>query len=75
MAIKISSVKFGDMEVNFEGTEGLSLKKLLEAAGIHQDGQQFIINGDRKAPVTNAAGTTVRNGDTVEIFDRPQAGK
>lgn len=75
MAIKVSGVKIGELEVAFEDTEGATLKQVLAAAGIRQDGQQFIINGDRKAPVTNPAGTTLRDGDTVEVFDRPQAGR
>jgi sulfur carrier protein ThiS len=74
MAIKVSGVKIGELEVSLEGAEGATLKQVLAAVGIAQTGQQFIINGDRKAPVTNAAGATVRDGDTVEVFDRPQAG-
>jgi len=75
MAIKISGVKIGELEVTVEGTEGATLKQVLAAAGIHQDGMQFVINGDRKAPVTNvAAAGTLRDGDTVEVYDRPQAG-
>lgn len=74
MAIKVSGVKIGELEVTIDGGEGASLKQVLEAVGVRQDGQQFIINGDRKAPVTNTIATTLRDGDTVEVFDRPQAG-
>ena len=74
MAIKVSGVKIGDLEVNIDGGEGATLKQVLTAVGIAQEGQQFIINGDRKAPVTNPAGTRIMDGDTIEVFDRPQAG-
>lgn len=75
MAIKVSGVKIGELEVTIEGTDGATLKQVLAAVGIHQDGQQFIVNGDRKAPVTNTTGVRLNDGDTVEVFDRPQAGR
>ena len=74
MGITIKGFKIGQLEVVVEGSEGHTLKEVLTAAGVKQDGQQFIINGDRKAPVTDTAKATVRSGDTVEVYDRPQAG-
>lgn len=74
MAIKVSGVKIGNLEAQIEGSEGASLKDVCKAIGVHHDGQQFIINGDRKNPVTDC-NSIVRDGDSVEIYDRPKAGK
>ena len=75
MAIKVSGVKIGELEVTIEGGEGATLKQVLDAVGVKQDGMQFVINGDRKAPVTGTTGVRLRDGDTVEVFDRPEAGE
>ena len=75
MAVTVKGLRIGELNVEFEGTDGMTLKQVLTAAGIKQDGQQFIINGDTKNPVTNPAAARLADGDTVKVEARPQAGR
>lgn len=67
---KITGFKIGELSVQIDAPEGATLKQVLAAAGIHQEGSTFVINGDR-ATLTDV----VRPGDKVEVQPKPRAGR
>lgn len=71
MAVKVSGLRIGELAVDLEGTDGMTLQQVLADAGIRQEGAQFVINGRPTVDLT----TPIRDGDEIEVADRPKAGR
>lgn len=71
MAIKVTGFKIGNAEIAVEGAEDCTIRQACEALGIKIEGQTFVINGSR----ATGPDARVKDGSTLEILAKPEAGQ
>ena len=73
MTITIKSFQDGDQKIELEGTEGMTVADVAEAAGIRLEGTTFLKNNER-LPAESAGDTLVKDGDELRAQPKGDGG-
>jgi sulfur carrier protein ThiS len=71
--VTIRGFQIGELKVECDAPAGMSLRDVLAAAGVHMEGQTFIVNGQR-VPEAGTGQVNLRGGDQVEVLNKARGG-